>query len=639
VERFVQRFCEPCAGIFLPDPVFQNPVETMRNNKSRQWFFYITFGFVGLVFLLRLFYMQVLDDSYAVFAKNNYLKNVVQFPPRGLIYDRNGELLVYNDATYDLMVIPRQVSAMDTQAFCQLLKISPEDFRRKMEKAAATPYRSSVFEKQISARTYAVFQEKLFDFPGFFAEIRTDRRYRTSSAAHVLGSIGEVNEKTIEASEGYYRQGEYIGISGIERSYEELLRGRKGVKNIMVDVLNRSVGSYFNGEYDTPAVAGISIYTALDARLQAYGEELMKGKIGSVVAIEPATGEILTLISSPSYDPNLLIGRERGKNFSKLMQDPLKPMFNRPLNAPYPPGSIFKAIQALIGQQEGVLYPGTVYPCGGGYRVGGHTVKCSHGHPPVNLRGALMHSCNPYFCYVFRGIVDQKKFKTFEDAYINWHSHLQTFGIGTTLGIDLYGEAKGILKSSEYYNKIYGKGGWKGSTIISLAIGQGELGVTPLQMANVMAIIANRGYYITPHILKYSGEEKKEKIPFEKKYCSVDAAYFQVVIDGMADVISSGTGRVAQIEGVEVCGKTGTSQNPHGKDHSIFFAFAPKENPKIAIAVVVENSGFGSQWAAPIASLMIEKYLFPDRELKRKALEERMMNSNLIEAVSHAPRN
>lgn len=612
-------------------------------NKKRQWFYYILFSTVGLIFLWKLFSIQVLDDRYKSLSKDNFLKKVIQFPPRGLIYDRNGKLMVYNDATYDLMVVPRQVKNLDTLEFCRLLKIKPEDFKKKMEKCLVNPYRSSVFEKQISALSYSRFQEHLFEFPGFYVEVRTDRRYKSNSAAHVLGSIGEVNDKIIENSNGYYRQGEYTGISGIERSYEEVLRGTKGVKNIIVDVRNRTVGPYYEGAYDTAAVAGKSIYTSLDADLQLYGEALMHGKIGSVVAIEPATGEVLALISSPSYDPNLLIGRERGNNFMDLLRDPMKPMFNRPLNAPYPPGSIFKAISSLIAQQEGVLYPGTRYPCGGGYRVGGHTVKCSHGHPsPLELRGALQHSCNPYFCYVFRSIVDQRKFSTFEESYNNWYKHLQTFGIGTKLGIDLYGEAKGILKTADYYNRIYGKGGWKGSTIISLAIGQGELGVTPLQMANVMALIANRGYFITPHVLKYVDSIGNAGPSFEKRYCSVDPKYFPIVIEGMADVVKMGTARVAQIDSLEVCGKTGTAQNPHGKDHSIFFAFAPKDNPKIAIAVVVENSGYGSQWAAPIASLMIERYIFPEREqVKRKYLEDRMLNSDLIhgtqknEPVSH----
>ena len=603
----------------------------MSSYRSRQNVYLILFSVVGLLFVIRLFFMQVVDDSYKTFAKNNFLKDVVQFPARGLIYDRNGKLLVYNDATYDLMVIPNQVTPIDTLAFCELLNITPEEFIKKMNKASEVRYKSSLFEKQISGEIYARFQERLFDFPGFFVEIRTDRHYVTKSAAHVLGSIGEVNPEMIEASDGYYRQGEYVGISGIERSYEEILRGRKGVKKVMVDVLNRAVGSYQNGSLDTPALAGQSLYTTLDADLQSYGELLMQNKIGSVVAIEPSTGEILALISAPSYDPNLLIGRERGRNFAKLMREPLKPMFNRPLNAPYPPGSVFKVIQSLIGQQEGVLSASTMYPCGGGYRVGGHTVRCSHPHPsPLDLRGGLMHSCNPYFCYVFRSIVDQKKFDTFEESYINWTKHLQTFGIGTKLGIDLYGEAKGILRPSDYYNKIYGKGSWKGSTIISLAIGQGELGITPLQMANVMAIVANRGYFITPHILKYVGEGKDFPASFKKNYTSVDSGYYPVVVEGMADVVNHGTARVARLDSAQVCGKTGTAQNPHGNHHSVFFAFAPKDNPKIAIAVVVENSGYGGTWAAPIASLMMEKYLFPNTPTKRKALEERMINADHI---------
>jgi penicillin-binding protein 2 len=602
--------------------------------KDRKYVYTTTFVLIGLIFFIRLFYIQIIDGSYKQLSDSNFLKPVIQFPARGLIYDRNGKLLVYNDATYDIMVIPNQVKLFDTLEFCKLLNISLEDFIKKIKKAKETPYKASLFEKQISGHTYAMFQERLFDYPGFFVEIRTDRHYVTNSAAHVLGSIGEVNEKAIAVSNGYYRQGEYIGLSGVERSYEELLRGQKGVKRIIVDVLNRTVGSYQDGHLDTPAVAGLSLYTTLDADLQAYGEALMQYKIGSVVVIEPETGDILSLISSPSYNPNLLIGRSRGKNFNALMQDMSKPMFNRPLNAPYPPGSVFKAIQSLIAQQDQVLFPETRYPCGGGYRVGNHTVKCSHGHPsPLDLRGALMHSCNPYFCYVFRSIVDRKGFKSFEDSYKSWYKHLQSFGIGTALGIDLFGEAKGILKTSDYYNKLYGKGSWRGSNIISLAIGQGEIGVTPLQMANVMAIVANRGYYITPHILKYIGEDKKPSDQFQKRRCSVDSVYFPVVIEGMSDVVKFGTARIAQIDSFEVCGKTGTAQNPHGKDHSIFFAFAPKNNPKIAIAVVVENAGFGSTWAAPIASLMMEFYLKNGRKTSRTWLEERMLNARLVEPL------
>ncbi len=607
----------------------------MRMYALRKWFFIGLFAVVGLIYIIQLFSMQVLDDKYKAFAESNYLKPVIQFPPRGLIYDRNGKLLVYNDAIYDLMVLPKQVKSFDTTEFVELLGLEREVFDKKWAKANEVPYKPSVFMKQVSGAAYAGFQERLFDFPGFYVEVRTDRKYKTKHATHVLGSIGEVNDNEIKRSESYYRQGEYIGKSGIEKSYEELLRGSKGIKKVVVDVMNRTVGSYAEGQFDTAAVTGTSIFTTLDLDLQRYGEQLMNGKLGSVVAIEPETGEVLALISSPAYDPNLLIGRERGNNYMKLLRDPMKPMFNRPLNAPYPPGSIFKAIEALIAQQEGVLRPGTMYHCGGGYRVGGHTVKCSHGHvSPLPLRPALMHSCNPYFCHVFRSIVDQRKFETFEASYTNYVNHLKTFGIGTKLGIDLYGEAKGILKEADYYNRLYGKGAWKGSTIISLAIGQGELGVTPLQMSNMMAIIANRGYYITPHVMKAYGEERKE-VEFKKNYCSVDSQYFQVVVDGLADVVKSGTARIAQIDSIEVCGKTGTSQNPHGKDHSIFMAFAPKDNPKIAIAVVVENSGYGSQWAAPIASLMIEQYLFPERDLsaKRKWLEERMLTSNLIEEM------
>lgn len=612
----------------------------MSTNENRHYLYYFIFGLVGLILVVRLFYLQVIDSSYEEIAREISKRPVVQFPPRGLIYDRNDKLLVYNDVIYDLMVIPRQVKDLDTAAFCALLNITPQNFEKKMRKAkgihGAASRKSSIFQKQISPYTYATFQEKLYKFTGFFIEVRTDRKYNTTSMAHVLGNIGEVSEKRIEQSNGYYRQGEYVGLTGIERSYEELLRGTKGVRNLMVDVWGREIGPYNRGLFDTAAISGININVTLDADLQALGELLMKNKIGSLVAIEPSTGEILALVSSPGYDPNMFVGRERGNNYMKLLKDPLRPLFNRPLNAPYPPGSVFKIIESLIGQQEGVLTADTRYHCGGGYRVGNHIVKCSHHHySPLDLRGGIEQSCNPYFCQVFRSILDQKKFKNIDEAYENWYKHMQSFGVGTQLGIDLYGESKGILYPHTYFDKLYGKNAWRSTNVISLSIGQGEVGITPLQMANIVAIVANRGFFFTPHILKTITDGKP--LPAEyttKRYTTVDTQYFEVVVEGMARVVNNGTARVAQIDSIQVCGKTGTAQNPHGDDHSVFFGFAPMHKPKIAIAVLVENGGYGSRWAAPIASLMMEYYIKGHIPAKREYLKQRMIEGDLISKLN-----
>jgi penicillin-binding protein 2 len=608
----------------------------MMLDDKRHYLYYAIFGLVGLILVIRLFFLQVIDKSYEEIARDISRREIVQFPPRGLVYDRNGVLLVYNDVIYDLMVIPRQVTNIDTAAFCKLLGITQEGFEQKMKKAIDNgDRRSTVFEKQIPPDTYAGFQEHLYKFTGFFIEVRTDRRYNTHTMAHVLGNTGEVSEKRIKESNGYYRQGEFVGLSGIERSYEELLRGTKGVRNMMVDVFNREIGPYNNGLLDTQAISGTNLYVTLDAELQAYGEKLLQNKIGSIVAIEPETGEILALVSSPGYDPNEFIGRDRGNNYMKLLRDPMKPLFNRPLNAPYPPGSVFKIIESLIGQQEGTLTPQTMYFCGGGYRVGNHIVKCSHHHySPLDLRGALEQSCNPYYCQVFRAIMDQKKFATTAEAYENWYNHMHSFGIGETLGIDLYGESKGILYPYTYFDKLYGKNSWRSTNIISLSIGQGEVGITPLQMANVVAIVANRGHFYTPHILKYISDEKLVPEQFTKRrYTTVDTPYFEVVVEGMARVVNSGTARIAQIKDIQVCGKTGTAQNPHGDHHSVFIGFAPMYNSKIAIAVLVENGGYGGRWAAPIASLMMEFYINKHAPTTRPDLEKRMMEGNLMNKI------
>lgn len=598
------------------------------DNFAKQRTLLIIFISVALIYIARLFYIQVIDDSYVFFAQNNVLQEQTIYPARGLIYDRDGELLVYNDAIYDLSVTPDQVKNLDTLSFCKVLNISKEEFlatfaRLKRQKGYS-PWKPIVFQRQITIPTYAAFQEKLFDFQGFFVEVRTDRKYKHSNAAHVMGYIGEVTDRDIEKSDGYYRMGDFIGISGVEKVYEKELGGIKGTRYVLVDSKNRTQGRYKNGEFDTAATAGKNIHLSINQKLQALGEDLLIGKIGSVVAIEPKTGEVLALVSSPTYDPNLLVGRERGNKYMELLKDPTKPLFNRPISAPYPPGSIFKIIMSLMGQQEKVLNPSTTYGCHHGYLF----VGCHPHGSPLQLRGAIAISCNAYFCQVYRSVINNPKYKHVEDAYNEFYKHAYSFGMGHALGIDLYGEGQGVLKKATYFDKLYGRYRWQALTTISMGIGQGELGITPLQMANATAAVANRGYYITPHIVKKINNHANPNPAYNTKHwTTIDTAYFPIVIEGMQDVVEHGTAYVARIPGIVVCGKTGTAQNPHGRDHSIFFAFAPKDNPKIAIAVVVENAGFGATWAAPIASLMMEQYLTGKHDT-RKALLERMLKDN-----------
>ena len=573
---------------------------------------------------MRLFYIQVVDDSYKLSANNNVIRPITDFPARGLIYDRKGKLLVYNEPVYDLMIIPKQAKNIDSLELCNLIGITTQEYSEKFKKANAySPVKASVFEKQLSVETYATFQEKLYKFLGFFVQLRTLRKYPDPMAAHLFGYIGEVDTSTTRKNP-YYKDGDYIGKSGIEQSYESVLRGRRGVRRILVDVFNREKGSFQDGRYDTASVAGEILMLSLDAKLQKYGELLMQNKVGAVVAIEPSTGEILACISNPSYDPNLLVGRARTKNYVKLLLDPVKPLFNRALMAYYPPGSTFKLINDLIGEQEGVLNPLTGYYCDGGYHMGSLTVKCDARHGLLSLESAIAHSCNTYHCYVFRSIVDQRKFSSTAEGYQVWRNHVLTFGIGKRLFSDLPQELKGSVPTIEYYDKYFGKNKWRSSTVISLSIGQGELGITPLQMANTMCIIANKGYFYIPHIAKKIGDKPiSDKKFYEKNFTDIDPSYFDIVIDGMESAVESGTAAASKIKGISICGKTGTAQNPHGRDHSLFVGFAPRENPKIAIGIMVENGGWGSDWGAPIATLMIEKYL--NDSISRPQLEKRMI--------------
>lgn len=591
---------------------------------------------VGLVIAVRLFYVQILDDSYRLSADSNSRRKDIQYPSRGLIFDRNGKLLVSNQAVYDIMIIPREVREFDSIDFCQTVGIDIQilrdlfaGVRRDIRRRKISQHKPSPFIRQLSGERYAVLQEKLFKMPGFYAQRRTLRKYEYPSAANVLGYVGEVNEATIKRNP-YYSQGDYIGISGIESSFEEQLRGTKGVNYVTVDVLGRAIGEFRGGQYDTTAISGNNLTLSLDIDLQQYGEKLMQGKTGSIVAIRPATGEILCMVSAPSYDPSLLVGRARSTNFPILSSDPLKPLFNRCIQAWYPPGSTFKTINALIGLQEGILTPETRYPCNYGYTVGRFHLGC-HGHmSPLNLRQSIQHSCNGYYCYAFRALLDSKKYENVCEALDTWKDYLVKFGLGYRLGIDIANENRGFVPNSEYYTAAKGPN-WTSLGVISLSIGQGELLLTPIQMANVAATIANKGWFYTPHVVHKIENGDIDELYRTRRETGIDTAYFNIVREGMEAAVwgtDGGTARGAQIPGIRVCGKTGTAQNPHGRDHSIFMAFAPKDEPEIAISVYVENAGFGATWAVPIASLMIEKYINGSINPQRAWAEQRILQAD-----------
>lgn len=583
----------------------------------------------ALILLVRLFIIQVVKDSYRLSADNNVLRYVTQYPARGLIYDRNGRLMVYNQAAYDLMVVPAQTSQLDTMEFCDLLDITIVSFRERMKTAVTYSRRApSVFLKQISAETYARLQEKMFLYPGFYVQPRTLRKYSRPIAAHLLGYVSEVDEAVIRKAP-YYKPGDYIGKLGIEEAYEGDLRGKRGVKIYLVDVYSRVKGSYADGRLDTIAEQGADIISTIDMDLQEYGELLMKNKSGSIVALEPTSGEVLTLVSSPFYDPGLLVGRIRSENFMKLNADTLwKPLFNRALQASYPPGSTFKPITGLIGLQEKVITPSTMFGCNMGYLF----VKCHSHSSPLDLSSGIANSCNSYFCQAYRRILENPVYGSVSEAYGRWRGYLDEFGFGKKLGIEFSNELPGFIPTHAYFDRYYGRNRWKALTVISMAIGQGEIGTTPLQMANMTAAIANRGYFYTPHIVRSVGNGNSIDKRFLTRHdISIDRANFEEIVKGMEDAVNGeggATARIAALKDFTVCGKTGTAQNPHGEDHSVFVAFAPKENPRIAIAVYVENAGFGATWAAPVASLMIEKYL--RGEVTNKDLEKRMLELDMI---------
>ncbi len=607
----------------------------------RKSLLYFLILFVGLVYIARLFYVQVINDKYKQNPLNNSaVTTKYDYPDRGYIYDRNGKLLVANQSSYDVMVIPKDVEPLDTIEFCDLLKITKADFKKYYQRAKHySPRIPSIFLAQLSKEDYAFLQEKMYKYKGFYIQKRFLRSYPLNTSSNVLGYISEVTQNTLLKS-SYYQLGELVGYMGVEKQYEDVLRGKKGVKFVQKNRFNKEIGAYKDGIYDTISEPGQDISLTIDVELQMYTEQLMQNKRGGIVAIEPSSGEILALVTTPGYNPNMMVGRQRSKNSVLLFNDTIKkPMLDRSLQAQYPPGSPFKLINALVALQEGVVTPKTGFSCYHGYRYGrGAFMKCHCGivGSPISLNTGIYRSCNTYFSNVYRKTIE--KYDSPSKGMDVWSNHVKSFGLGNFLGYDLPAGKRGLIPDAAYYNRAYPNGRWKAITTISNAIGQGEVLTTPIQLANMTAAIANRGYYYKPHILKKVGDSINQNEKYTKPvYTTIDAENFEPVIEGMLNVFEKGTARASRIKDIEICGKTGTAENfvrVNGKrvqftDHSTFIAFAPRINPKIAIAVFVENGYWGSRWAAPIASLMIEKYIKGDVE--RTALENRMFNGSLEE--------
>ncbi len=593
----------------------------------------------GVVFASRLFYLQIYDSSYDKLSQNNAVKIVYDYPQRGYIFDRHGSLLVSNQPSYDVMVIPRDVKPLDTLEFCSLLRITKKDFIRILAKAKVySPRLPSVVIPQLTKSEYAALSEKMYKYEGFYIQKRSLRDYQVNHSANVLGYISEVNERIIEKNP-YYQMGELIGMGGVEKQYEDVLRGTKGVKYIQKDRFNRDIGPYKEGIFDTLPTRGNDIKLTIDAALQQYGEDLMVNKRGGIVALEPNTGEILALVAAPNYDPSLLVGRERSRNFTKLYYDTIaKPLFDRVLQGEYPPGSPFKTLTALIGLQEGVIDLDERISCHGGYSYGRRKLGCHHHASPLAMIGGIANSCNAYFATVYRRTID--KYDTPQEGIDHWREHLLSFGLGDYMGYDLPAGNKGHIPDADYYNRAYQYPTykWYSAATISNSIGQGEVLLTPMQMVNFTATIANRGYFYRPHIIKnIIGADSIPSKYKEKNITTVDPKYFIPVVEGMHDVYRYGTASRIGVPGIEICGKTGTAENyirVDGKrmqltDHSVFVAFAPKDDPKIAIAVFVENGYWGSRWAGRIAGLMIEKYL--KGEITRKDMEDFVLNGSLMD--------
>ena len=590
-----------------------------------------------LIILARLFVIQIVDESYKTDASNNSMVYSIIYPPRGIIDDRNGKILVGNKIAYDLLVTPKEVEAFDTLALCKALGIEPAFVREKMREyyrnRRRIGYQSVVMLKQLTPERYMKFAEIAYMFPGFRGQARSIREYPYNAGGNLLGYVSEVDAGFLKSHEGY-SAGDYAGKTGIEATCEEYLKGEKGYNIYLRNSHNKIESRYRDGEMDKEAVPGKDITTAIDAELQHYGQMLMQNKVGSLVAIEPATGEILTLVSSPGIDVEMLA--DIGSHYNEILANPYKPMFNRAVQSAYPPGSVFKLVNGLIGLQEGVFTPRTEYPCHMGYQFGRNRLGCHDHRSPLDFEESIMMSCNAYYCYVLRGILENPEYGSVSEALDVWHEYVRSFGFGRKLGSDFPSELGGFIPDSEYYDKVYGKGRWKATNVISLSIGQGEIGCTPLHLANLCATIANRGYYYIPHLIKDSGDITIDPKYKERQYTMVDTTWFPEVIEGMYRAVNSGynsggTATIAAVKGLDICGKTGTAQNPRGDDNSVFICFAPKDDPKIAVAAYVENGSFGARWAAPIASLLVEKYL--NGEISRPALEQRILEGNLLDKV------
>lgn len=611
----------------------------MRKDYKLEKRKYVIAGFITIVALIygwKLYDLQLNDKSYKESADTNAFLKKTLYPSRGLIKDRNGDLIVFNQPAYDVMLVPRDMTSFDTLDFCRTLNITPEQLRKRFEdmkdrrlNPGYSSYTPQVLLTHLSAEDYGRLQEKLYRYPGLYIQNRILRQYNVTTAANILGNIREVNAKDIE-NDSYYSPGDYTGDLGVEKSYERYLRGIKGTEILIRDAHGRIQGKYDNGSHDVAPISGRDITLSIDMKLQQYAESLMIGKRGAIVAIEPSTGEVLCMVTNPSYDPSLLVGRQRGANYRKLVNDSTKPLFDRALMSAYPPGSTFKPTQGLILLQEGIINPGTTYPCNHGYVNGGLRVGCHPHGSPLPLKPALQTSCNAYFCWGFKNMIDRRsKYGSSANAFEVWKKHLVSMGYGYKLGVDLPGESRGFLPNDKYYDRVYGKGRWSANTIISVSIGQGEIGATPLQIANLCATVANRGWFITPHVVK---EIQDTIIPpelLEKRYPTIDASHYPVIAEGMRMAVTGGTCRRAALPDIAVAGKTGTAQNPHGKDHSAFMGFAPYEDPKIAVAVYIENGGFGATFGVPIGSLVMEKYLKGEIAENRKYMETQMLTTHL----------
>ncbi|MFI3301711.1 MAG: penicillin-binding transpeptidase domain-containing protein [Rikenellaceae bacterium] len=589
--------------------------------------------FIFAIILGRVFYLQIVDSRYHDLSEGNVLRSEVLYPSRGEVFDRNGEYLVQSRGCYDMMVVYRELDkqGFDTTLMCNVLNITKERLVQKLKDARMRPRAALMVTNFVSTEEKLLFDE--CQFKGFHAVYRTARYYPRSIGGNLLGHVGEVNAAFLEKNPSY-AIGDYVGTNGMESAYEPELRGVKGVKMSKVDTHGVIKGSYMDGMLDTLPIEGKYLVSTIDAKLQLFGEELMRGKVGAAVAIEPSTGEILMMVSTPTFDPDELVGRQRGNNYMELLNNKRRPLFNRAVSARYPPGSTFKLLQGLVGMQEGVLTPSMRYSCNNGFYYGNKKLGCHPHETPLDLRYAVATSCNAYFCHVYRNILDNPKYGSSRKGYDVWRDYVLSFGFGRKLGSDFLGEGSGYVPESSYYDRIYHKS-WSPLTVISLSIGQGELGCTPLQMANFAATIANRGYYYIPHIVKsINGEGVKEEKFLEKQYTMVDPKYFEPIIEGMWNGVNvRGSSVGAKLEGLDVCGKTGTAENPHGADHSTFLSFAPKDNPKIAISVYIENGGFGATIALPIASLIEEFYLTGEinRERLMKYVKERQIRYPIYE--------